>query len=482
MPLNSGIFFGFFGVFFILYWFVFKKQLRLQNLLILAGSYIFYAWWDWRFISLLFAHTTINYFLGFYIEKTTKERYRKYLLYIGVFLGIGTLLLFKYFNFFIGSISNMLSDLNFSLDSFILQIIFPLGISFYTFKTLSYLWDIYNGKIKATKDWVVFYSYASFFPTMMSGPIDRAKTFVPQLEKVRVFEYNQATDGLRQILWGLFKKIVIANNCALLTNQVFEHYETLPASSLFFGAFFYTIQIYADFSGYSDMAIGFSQLIGFKVTKNFDFPFFTTNLSKFWRKWHMSLTTWFTDYVFTPLSITFREYGKAGLILAILINFTLIGIWHGTNWTFVLFGFLHGVYFIPMVLTGTLNKKKKQGNDYRLSVVGIMNMFGTFLIVMVTFILVRADSVPEALNYVQRLFSPTIFSKPQFEDKAQLLMTMGLVSFCFIIEWFGQQDDFAIEKLVLRWPVILRWSFYLGLVLLLLVFNDTPQEFIYARF
>ena len=234
-----------------------------------------------------------------------------------------------------------------------------LGISFFTFRTLSYLLDIDKGKIKAEKNWVVFFAYVSFFPSILSGPIDRAKNLIPQLEKKRAFDYNQAIDGLRQILWGLFKKIVIADNCAPFVNQIFNNYQSYPSSSLLLGAFFYAIQIYADFSGYSDMAIGISRLMGFNITKNFDFPFFAQNIAEYWRKWHMSLTSWLTDYVFTPLSIAFRDYGKWGLTFAIIINFTIIGIWHGPNWTYVLFGFLHGCYFIPLILRGTMNKKNK---------------------------------------------------------------------------------------------------------------------------
>ena len=350
MIFNSVLFFVFFGIFFLIYHFVFNNNLKAQNFFLLIGSYVFYGWMDGKLLYFIIGASVLNFILGFYIEKQQQYLKRKVLLYIGLLQGIGGLFFFKYYNFFIESFNHLFQSFGVNISMKTLNFIVPLGISFFTFRTISYLLDIYKGKIQATKDWIVFLNYISFFPTVLSGPIDKSNTFIPQLEKQRKFNYDLITDGFRQIIWGLFKKTVIADNCALITNQIFADYEILPASSLLLGAFLYTIQIYADFSGYSDMAIGVSKLLGFNVSKNFDYPFFSQNIAEFWRKWHISLTTWLTEYVFTPLSIIFRDFNKLGLVFSILINFTIIGIWHGANWTYILFGFLHGSYFIPLIL------------------------------------------------------------------------------------------------------------------------------------
>ena len=273
MLFNSITFAVFFVGFFLLYWLAFKQNLKLQNILLLAGSYVFYAWWDWRFLSLLIGSSALNYYLGIFIAKSENNKRRRFLLFIGLLQGIGGLIFFKYYNFFITSFASAFSIFNFHIEVRTLQLILPLGISFYTFRTISYLLDIDKGKIKPVTDIVVFFSYVAFFPSLISGPIDRAKLLIPQLEKERVFDYSGITDGMRQVLWGLFKKIVVADNCAAITNQIFSNYENLPASSLVLGALFYSFQLYADFSGYSDMAIGIARMLGFNITKNFNFPF-----------------------------------------------------------------------------------------------------------------------------------------------------------------------------------------------------------------
>ena len=405
MIFNSISFVVFFVIFFIFYWFVFNKNLRLQNLLILIGSYVFYGWWDWRFLSLLIGYSLVNFLLGFYIYKAKEHYTKKFLAFMGVFVGIGLLSYFKYTNFFITSFLTLFSSLNIKLEVHTINVILPLGISFYTFRTLSYLFDIKNNKIKPTSDWVAFFSFVAFFPCLLSGPIDRAKTLIPQLEKTREFKYNDAVAALRQILWGLFKKVVIANTLAQVTDNVYANYQHKPGSTLLVAVFYFSIQLYADFSGYSDMAIGVARLLGFNVTRNFNYPFFAQNIAEYWRSWHISLTSWLTDYLFTPLSISFRDYGKTGLIMAIIINFILVGIWHGANWTFVLFGFLHGCYFIPLILNGTMNKKKKMNvNKAVPSFVEVKNMLSTFTLVSFTLIVFRSDSISAAFGFVTRIF------------------------------------------------------------------------------
>ncbi len=484
MIFNSLEFSIFFLVFFLLYWFIFNSNVKIQNLLLLISSYFFYAWWDWRFLFLIVGSSVLNYILGILIERTSNLKYRRMLVYTGLLQGIGGLAYFKYFNFFITSFNEVFQSLDINGNLQTLNIIIPLGISFFTFRTISYVLDIDSGKIKATRDWIVFFNYISFFPTLISGPIDKAKSFIPQLKKQRVFNYDQAIDGMRQILWGLFKKIVIADNCAAITNPIFNNYQELPGSSLLLGAFIYTIQIYADFSGYSDMAIGFSRLIGFNVTKNFDYPFFAQNIADFWRKWHISLTAWMTEYVFTPFSFLFRDLGKIGLILAILINFTIIGIWHGANWTYVLFGFIHGLYFIPLVLSGKLNKKKIIAKDtlfpsYRET----LNVLGTFTLVMLTMVLFRANTIGHAFYYFNGLFSKSLFSVPDIPSaKFMTLITFLFIVLMFIIEWIGRKQEHAIANISLKWNTPMRWVFYYALILSVFWFGGQEQQFIYLQF
>lgn len=483
MVFNSIPFTVFFLVFFLLYWFVFKRNLKAQNLLLLAGSYFFYAWWDWRFLLLLIGVSMLNYYLGIQIPKTKNNGKRKVLLLIGLLQGIGALVFFKYFNFFITSFVDAFQFFNVHLNLHTIRIILPLGISFYTFRTLSYLLDIDKGKIEPTTDWVVFFSYVAFFPSLISGPIDRATLLVPQLEKKRVFSYDMAVDGFRQILWGLFKKLVVADNCGIYTNQVWDNFDTMPASSLILGLFLYTIQIYADFSGYSDMAIGFARLIGFNITKNFDFPFFTQNIAEFWQRWHISLTSWMTEYVFTPLSIRFRDWGNNGLILAILINFFIIGIWHGANWTFVVFGLLHGSYYIPLILQGKIFKRKKSLKGKLIpSFTEFRNMVGVFLMAMIGFVIFRSDNMTQAIEFYKNMFSMSAFTLPRIEGKLGALITLGFVIVMMLIEWLGKSGNYAIEGVGQSMSKYARWTFYYVLIVVIFFFSATSKEFIYFQF
>jgi len=486
MIFNSIPFAVFFVIFLTLYWYVFRQSLRLQNLLILAGSYFFYGWWNWKFLFLLIASTALNYYLGIYIAKAADPKKRKWLLYVGLLQGLGGLIFFKYYNFFITSFADAFSFFNVHLHVNTLQLILPLGISFYTFRTLSYLLDVDKGKIEPCKDWVIFFSYVAFFPSLISGPIDKAKLLVPQLEKLRSFNKHQFNDGLRQILWGLFKKTVVADNCAGIANDIFDNYHTLPASSLAIGAFFYMIQLYADFSGYSDMAIGVAKLMGINVTKNFNFPFFAQNIADYWRRWHISLTAWLTEYVFTPLSIAFRDYGKFGLALAIIINFTICGIWHGANWTFVIFGFIHGCYFIPLIIKGTMFKKNKVPvNTLFPSLKELMNMLGTFVLVVLAEIIFRADTVAHGIDYYKQLFSLSLFDKPVLADKSATLACFIFTLILIVAEWLQRSKDHGLQFA----PNLSKLKFYsLAVAMSLIIWSifiwsvSENKAFIYFQF
>ena len=459
MIFNSVDFAVFFILFFLLYWHVFNRNIKLQNLLVLGGSYLFYAWWDWRFLFLLIGSSVLTYLLGIYIASSKNEKQRKLLFYIGLLQGLGGLIYFKYFNFFVESFIHAFSWFNVHVGLHTMQIILPLGISFYTFRTLSYLFDINNGKLKPCTDWVVFCSYVAFFPSLISGPIDRARMLIPQLENPRVFDKEQIFDGLRQILWGLFKKIVIANNCAAFTNTVFDQYQTFPGSTLLIGAFVFAIQIYADFSGYTDMAIGFSRLLGFKISKNFDFPYFALNIAEFWRKWHISLTSWLTEYVFTPLSFAFRGMGKIGLVLAILINMLVCGIWHGANWTYILFGLIHGILFIPLIIRGTIFKKKVIAKGKLLpSFAEVGNMLLTFTMVVFVEIFFKAESVTLAFKYIGGIFSRSLFSAPHLLTNSKI--TLVLIGLFMAVEWVGKDEEYSLAKIGITLRSPFRWAIY----------------------
>jgi alginate O-acetyltransferase complex protein AlgI len=482
MIFNSFDFLFFFTSFFILYWFVFNKNLKLQNLLILAGSYFFYAWWDWRFLSLLIASSALTFFLGIYIGKTQNEKHQRYLVLTGIFAGIGTLLFFKYFNFFIDTTSSIFSIFGIQLKLATLQLILPLGISFYTFRSISYLLDVESEKIEATKDWVVFFSYISFFPSLLSGPIDRAGMLVPQLQKKRTFNYADASEGMAQILWGLFKKLVIADNCSFVTKSIFENYDQYSSSSLLLGSFFYIIQVYADFSGYSDMAIGFARLIGFRITQNFNYPFFAQNIAEHWQRWHISLTSWMTEYVYTPLNFQFRSLRNKGIIIAILINFVLVGLWHGANWTFVVFGLLNGCYFIPFIISGSLNKKRIMTKDKLFpSFKEITNMAFTFSTVMLTAVIFGSKDMTSAFGYYSQMCSFSLFTLPP-ELKSEIILLL-LIIMMFSFEWMSKEEPYGLVYFRKKLGRIGRWCLYAGLIFVIGMYMQTNETaFLYFKF
>jgi alginate O-acetyltransferase complex protein AlgI len=444
---------------------------------------MFYAFGDWRFLPLLVCNSALYYALGLAIHGSRNGMIKLWLVLIGIAVGLSGLIFFKYTLFLLQSAADIISTVGFTLNTTDSYVILPLGISFYTFRNLSYLFDVYRGKLVPTRDWVVFFSYVAFFPSLVAGPIDRSKTFMPQLENIRVFDYAQASDGLRQIAWGLFKKIVIADNCSIFSDEIFGGYKELPASSLLLGAFFYTIQIYADFSGYSDMAIGISKLLGFKITKNFDYPFFSQNIAEFWRKWHISLTSWLTEYLFTPLNIAFRDMGKFGLILAILINFTVIGIWHGANWTFILFGLMHGFMFIPLILRGTFNKNREiEKNRLLPTIREAANMILTFSLVMFSFILFRSQSVEDAFEYFRLIGNQSLLSAPVVSLKSRAVVIFLFIFLMLSIEWFNRDKDYALAEIGQSWSRPIRWFGYFSGILLIFFLAGRGQSFIYVQF
>ncbi|MBB4806617.1 D-alanyl-lipoteichoic acid acyltransferase DltB (MBOAT superfamily) [Chryseobacterium defluvii] len=471
MQFTSIVFILFFAVFFGLYWFVFRKNLKLQNLLLLIASFVFYGYWDWRFLALLIGSSAAAYFLGQKIGESEGKN-KKIFLNLGLILAIGTLFYFKYFNFFIDSFAELFNIQN----TLTLTIILPLGISFYTFRIISYFLDIKNKKLKPETDIVTFFNYIAFFPSMTSGPIDRGGLLLPQLKKERVFTVETGSDAARQILYGAFKKLVVANSITPITQNIFRNYEDLSGSTVAFGAILFLFEIYADFSGYSDMAIGFARLLGFNITKNFAFPLFAQNIAEFWRKWHISLTSWLTEYVFTPLVIQFRDYEKKGLIAAIILNFILIGAWHGPKYTFVLFGLLHGLYYIPLILTNKLNKKKKFTKPIP-TFQELGNVLLTMVIVCFAFILFTAPTLTDAVGMYGRVFSLSFFSVPQF-IKLKILALIGIL---LLIDWLNKDQEHGLE--ISRYNPWIRRGVYVFLIFMIMYFGVFGNgNFIYEQF
>ena len=479
MIFNSIEFVIFFAIFFILYYFPLKEKTNLQNIFLLVASYVFYAWASWKILPVLVLSTFLFYFVGIAIFKAKTEKKKSLLKTLGIVFGVGMLLYFKYTNFFITSFKDLFESIGLQTNLHTFKIIMPLGISFYTFRLLSYIIDINRGKYEPTRNIVTFSTYVAFFPGILSGPIDRPDTFIPQIQKKRVFNSDLAVEGCRQILWGAFKKIVLADNLATFVNQVHDDFHIQNSSTLILAAILYTFQIYTDFSGYTDMAIGIGKLLGFKMTKNFNYPLFAQNIADFWRRWHISLTSWLTDYIFMPLNIKFRNWGIWGMIGAIIVDFVICGLWHGDNWTFLLWGFYHGLLFIPLILSGAMFKKTKmKTNRFGFpKFKNLVNMLFTFFLVTFGLIIFRSETINNSFEYISCIFTNGLFSSVEMYS---VLLLMICVAFLFF-EWMFRDDEFPLQKGLFRNPY-LRWSVYLFLVLTISFFGGKPQTFIYFQF
>jgi D-alanyl-lipoteichoic acid acyltransferase DltB (MBOAT superfamily) len=429
MLFNSLEFLLFLPTVFFLYWFVFKNQLRAQNVLLLVASYIFYGWWDWRFLSLIIASTFLDYFIALQIGKTDISKNRKLLMGISLVGNLGMLGFFKYYNFFVSSWVEAWSSIGVSMDASTLNIILPVGISFYTFQTLSYTIDVYRKEMEPTKSFVDFAAFVTFFPQLVAGPIERASHLLPQFYKKRVFDYHNAVEGVKLIIWGLFKKIVVADNCAFFVNKIFDHPEVYSSGELFICMVFFAFQIYGDFSGYSDIAIGLSKLFGFDLMVNFKFPYFSRDIAEFWRRWHISLSTWFRDYIYIPLG------GSKGTkwfqIRNVLIIFLVSGFWHGANWTYVVWGLYHALMFLPLLLFN-INRSHLITKSYGwldFAKIGI-----TFFIVCVGWVFFRADSIGAATDYLTTFFSFESFGIDFFiKNNRYLLASLVCLMSIFIV-------------------------------------------------
>ena len=484
MLFNSIQFAIFLPIVFLLYWFVFdrfisnsKWQLRLQNAFIVMASYVFYGWWDWRFLLLIAFTSFCSWGSGMHIGKAESRKNAKAWMWLNIILNLGILATFKYYDFFVTEFAQLF---HISTEGLLLKVILPVGISFYTFQALSYSIDVYRGKIKPTKDIVAFFAFISFFPQLVAGPIERATNLLPQFLKKREFDYDTAVDGMRQILWGLFKKIVVADNCAVYVDQVFADYTNQSGSTLLLAAIFFTFQIYGDFSGYSDIAIGTAKLFGIKLMHNFNVPYFSRDIAEFWRRWHISLTTWFRDYVYIPLGGSRVSKGK--VIRNTFIIFLLSGFWHGANWTFIAWGAYHAILFLPLILTDKNRKYTNQIAEGRLlpTLKETGQMLLTFFLAVFGWIIFRAESIGQAWEYVCGILNKSLFSVPWIYSATYILPMPFILAVFVLLEWVGRNGEYP--QPLRQSKKIWRWATYLFFVIMVFAFGTPSESFIYFQF
>ena len=477
MLFNSVDFGVFFPLVFILYWLVLGRSRRVQNVFLLVASYVFYGWWDYRFLSLIFISSLVDYVAGARIGATGNDRTRRLWLGLSVAVNLGLLGFFKYFNFFTESAIEFLNILGLHPHPMTLNVILPVGISFYTFQTMTYSIDIYRGHIKPTKDPIAFFAYVAFFPQLVAGPIERAGRLLPQFLQDRRLTVDRVRDGLCQMLWGFFKKMVIADNVAQQVDWVFSNYQSLDGVTIAVGAFLFAIQIYCDFAGYSDIAIGTARLLGFDLMRNFAYPYFSRNIAEFWRRWHISLSTWFRDYMYIPLGGNRCNRGRR--IFNVLATFTVCGFWHGANWTFLAWGFLNGLYYVPLILLDRLKPATPLPAEGRL-----LPRLGEFSAMALTFgatvfgwIFFRSATLGDAGAMIARLVTHPYMDLDYGRFKLGLGLSLGLLA----LEWLQRGREYALQ--LDRWPFILRYAaYYMTFTIILILGSTAKVPFLYFQF
>lgn len=475
MLFNSLDFAIFLPIVFILYWVVFKRSLKWQNILLLLASYVFYAWWDWRFLSLIALSTLVDFIVAKQLDKQESTKTRKLLLMVSLVFNLGMLAFFKYFNFFIESWVEAWYSVGVSMSTSTMSIILPVGISFYTFQTLSYTIDVYRKQLEPTRNIVQFATYVAFFPQLVAGPIERAKHLLPQFKSQRVFNNDFALSGFYLIVWGLFKKVVVADNCAFFVNQIFDGAGSYSSAELFTGALLFGFQIYGDFSGYSDIAIGVARLFGFSLMTNFAFPYFSRDIAEFWRRWHISLSTWFRDYLYIPLG------GSRGTmwirIRNVLIVFIISGFWHGANWTFIVWGGIHAVLFLPLLLR---QKNRTYLHETRMSLNHLPQIFLTFILVCMAWVFFRADNMTIAWAMLWEILSFNSGSLGLFYSTSKSLLFSAITAFgILVLLWYEFRSVQNNKREVMLSTYQAIW------IILLIVFMGVyknPSDFIYFQF
>lgn len=478
MLFNSLSYLLFLPLVFIVYWSVNNRSLKLQNFLLLIASYFFYACWDWRFLFLLIFSTALDYFTGLQMFNAKNHKNKKFWFWLSIIINLGFLGVFKYYNFFVSSFENMLSNFGLHSDFWTLQLILPVGISFYTFHGLSYVIDIYNNRIKPERNIVDYSLFVSFFPLLVAGPIERATHLLPQIKKKRHFDYNKAMDGFYQILWGLFKKIVIADSCAAYANDIFDNYQSMNSASLILGAIYFSFQIYGDFSGYSDIALGTSKLLGIDLLRNFNFPYFSRDIAEFWRRWHISLSSWFRDYLYIPLGGS--KGGIQSKVRNTFIIFLVSGFWHGANWTFIIWGLLNAIYFLPLLLT---NRNRNNidivaKGKYFPTLKEFANIIFTFSLTTFAWIFFRSKTVSQAFVYVKNIFAFNFKGGIEYLSIDRFSVELVFLLLLFLVfEWFSREREHPFfGKAKDFWALIV--------ILMVIVFGvySDASEFIYFQF
>jgi alginate O-acetyltransferase complex protein AlgI len=477
MFFNSFAFAVFLPIVFLLYWFVFNKNKSSQNLLLIVASYYFYSCWDWRFLFLLVFSTFLDYYTGIQIEKSKKETTRKFWFWLSIGVNLGFLGVYKYYNFFAGSFAELMQGVGLKSSPFLLDVVLPVGISFYTFHGLSYVIDIYYKRIKAEYNFVDYSLFVSYFPLLVAGPIERATHLLPQVKVKRTFDFEKAKGGIYQFIWGLLKKVVIADTCATYANAIFDHYPAMNSLSLILGAIYFAFQIYGDFSGYSDMALGMSKLFGIDLLKNFNYPYFSRDIAEFWRRWHISLSSWFKDYLYIPLGGS--KGSKLMQVRNVFIIFVVSGLWHGANWTYLVWGFLNGLYFLPLLLL-----KRNRSNienpvlSWNLSSLRVfINIIGTFLLSCIAWVFFRAKTVTDAILYLKGAVINGNF-KSQYLDNERYNYEIVLLVVVFIaVEW---QNKTKVEPISGKYAT-LKLAACLAAIIMLGTYSDY-KEFIYFQF
>ncbi len=478
MLFNSIEFAIFLPIVFLLYWFVFNRNLKLQNLFVVVVSYIFYGWWDWRFLFLIAFTSLCSYGAGLLIEKYRGTSRAKAVNVLNIVINLLILGVFKYYDFFVTSFADLFFGRK--TEGLLLNVILPVGISFYTFQALSYSIDVYRGSMAPTRDVVQFFAYVSFFPQLVAGPIERATNLLPQFGRPRTFEYETGVDGLRQILWGLFKKMVVADNCAVYVDQVFSTYQTQSGSTLLLAAIFFAFQIYGDFSGYSDIAIGTAKLFGIKLMQNFNVPYFSRDIAEFWRRWHICLTTWFRDYVYIPLGGS--RCSKVKIVRNTFVIFLLSGFWHGANWTFIVWGAYHALLFLPLILMGKNRKYRDVVAKDRM--LPTLKEFGqmllTFMLVVIGWIIFRVENIGQAWEIIGQILSPSLFTFPWLMTRSFYIPLFIAIAFMLGMEWFARSQNGVLAIINSRTA---RSVLYYLLIIFIFSFASAGNtQFIYFQF
>ena len=477
MLFNSIEYALFLPIVFAIYWLIGYMRigeafrLKLQNAFVLLASYVFYGWWDWRFLLLIAFTSFCSWGSGLLITRAKSDTIAKTWLTANIVINIGILAVFKYYDFFVTEFGRLFSV---STDHILLRVILPVGISFYTFQALSYSIDVYRKKVAPTTDIIAFFAFIAFFPQLVAGPIERATNLLPQFLQNRTFRYEQASDGMRQILWGLFKKMVIADTCAVYVNQVWASYDQHSGSTLLLAAILFTFQIYGDFSGYSDIAIGTAKLFGIRLMRNFNNPYFSRDIAEFWRRWHISLTTWFRDYVYIPLGGS--KGSKAMIIRNTFVIFLVSGLWHGANWTFLAWGAFHALLFLPLILLGWNRRYTDQPITWR----HFPQILCTFVLVAFGLILFRAESISQAWYVIRQVCSAGLLSAPWIESSKYMVSIVFTLCNMLVFEWIHREKAHGFD--IADRPQGVRWLCYIYVFLLIVAFGTQPETFIYFQF